>query len=84
MAKYRVEIDLDKCIGAFSCVAVYPELWEMGNDGKAHIILKGKIAEDDKEYIELNEKRIDVKKAIESQDVCPVQAITITKLKGKK
>ena len=81
MSKYRVEIDLDKCIGAFSCADVYPKLWEIGSDGKAHILLNGKVEEDGIECIELNDKKIDVERAIQSQDVCPVQAITITKLK---
>ena len=81
MTKYRIEIDLDKCIGAFTCVDVYPELWEQGDDGKAHIIAEGVIKEDGREYVELNEKLIDVENAIQSQDVCPVQAIKITKLK---
>jgi len=81
MTKYRIEIDLDKCIGAFTCVDVYPELWEQGDDRKAHIIAKGVIKEDGREYVELNEKLIDVESAIQSQDVCPVQAIKITKLK---
>tara|TARA_Y100000034_G_scaffold134385_1_gene202640 strand:- start:559 stop:804 length:246 start_codon:yes stop_codon:yes gene_type:complete len=81
MAKYRIEIDLEKCIGAFTCVEVYPELWEQGKDGKAHIIAKGVIKEDGREYVELNDKLIDVEAAIQSQNVCPVQAIKITKLK---
>ncbi len=81
MTKYRIEIDLEKCIGAFTCVDVYPELWEQGNDGKAHIVAEGVVKEDGREYVELNEKLIDVENAIQSQDVCPVQAIKITKLK---
>ena len=80
MGKYRVEIDLDKCIGAFACSGVYPELWEIGSDGKAHILLDGRVEEDGIEYIEIDEKKIDVDKAIQSQDVCPVQAITVTKI----
>ena len=81
MTKYRIEIDLEKCIGAFTCVDVYPELWEQGNDGKAHIVAEGVVKEDGREYVELNEKLIDVENAIQSQNVCPVQAIKITKLK---
>ena len=81
MIKYRIEIDLDKCIGAFSCSDVYPELWEIGSDGKAHILLDGKVEKDGIEYIELNDKKIDVELAIQSQDICPVQAITVTKIK---
>ncbi len=81
MAKYRIEIDLDKCIGAFTCVDVYPELWEQGKDGKAHIIAESVVKEDGREYVELNETTIDVESAIQSQNVCPTQAIKITKLK---
>ena len=80
MNKYRIEIDLDKCIGAFSCADVYPELWEIGSDGKAHILLDGKVEKNGIEYIELNDKKIDVELAIQSQDVCPVQAIKVTKI----
>ena len=80
MAKYRIEIDLDKCIGAFTCVDVYPELWEQGDDGKAHLIAEGVVKEDGREYVELNDKMIDVEAAIQSQDVCPVQAIIVKKL----
>jgi len=80
MAKYRIEIDLDKCIGAFACVDVYPELWKQGDDGKAHIVSKGVIKNDGREYIEVNDNQIDVQKAIQSQNVCPVQAIKVTKL----
>lgn len=81
MAKYRIEIDLETCIGAFTCVDVYPELWEQGDDGKAHIIAEGVVKEDGREYVELNDKLIDVETAIQSQNVCPVLAIKITKLK---
>jgi len=80
MAKYRIEIDLDKCIGAFTCVDVYPELWEQGDEGKAHIIAEGVVKENGREYVELNDKQIDVQQAIQSQDVCPVQAIKVTKI----
>ena len=81
MAKYRIEINLETCIGAFACVDVYPELWEIGDNGKAHLIAEGVVKEDGREYVELNDKLIDVKKAIQSQDICPVQAIKVTKLK---
>ena len=80
MAKYRIEIDLNKCIGAFACVDVYPELWKQGDDGKAHLIAEGVVKENGREYVELNDKLIDVGQAIQSQDVCPVQAIKVTKL----
>mgnify|MGYP001394867682 CR=1 FL=1 len=80
MSKYRIEIDLAKCIGAFACSDVYPELWEVGSDGKTHILLDGKVEEDGIEYIEINDKKFDVVQAIQSQDICPVQAIKVTKI----
>ena len=80
MAKYRIEINLEKCIGAFTCVDVYPELWEIGDNSKAHLIAEGVVKENGREYVELNDKLIDVEQAIQSQNVCPVQAIKVTKL----
>lgn len=32
-----VKIDKQKCIGCGACVSVCPEVFEMGNDGKAKI-----------------------------------------------
>jgi ferredoxin len=80
MTKYRIEINLKTCIGAFTCVDVAPELWEQGDDGKAHLIAEGVVKENGREYVEINDTLIDVRQAIKSQDVCPVQAIKVTKL----
>jgi len=33
-----LKIDKDKCIGCGTCVSLYPDLFEMGADGKAQII----------------------------------------------
>lgn len=54
-------IDKKKCIGCGACAAVAPEVFEMGDDGKSQIV-KGKI---------------DMKKAKEGADTCPVQAIKV-------
>lgn len=32
-----VEVDQDTCIGCGSCVAVAPDIFEIGDDGKAHV-----------------------------------------------
>lgn len=35
MGKFIIKFDKEKCLGCGSCVAVCPENWEMGSDGKA-------------------------------------------------
>ena len=35
MAKYKIEFDRDKCIGAGFCAKIDPNLWRMGDDGKS-------------------------------------------------
>jgi len=32
-----IKVDREKCIGCGACVAACEELFEMGNDGKAHV-----------------------------------------------
>lgn len=56
-----VSIDKEKCIGCGSCTATCGEVFEMGDDGKAHV-KKG-----------ANTKAACVK---EAKDICPVDAIS--------
>lgn len=65
MPKFKVEIDKDGCIGCAACNAVYPDNFEMGDDGKAKV-LKPEVT--------------DIGKNQEAADSCPVQVIKITKL----
>lgn len=63
MAK-RVEIDKSLCIGCGACESACPDVFEIGEDGKAHV--KKEVIEDqccDLADIDAN---------------CPAQAITIT------
>ncbi|MBU1078740.1 MAG: ferredoxin [Spirochaetes bacterium] len=53
-------IDLDACIGCGVCEAIDPEVFQLQDDGKAHVI-----SEDG-----------DKKKIEESIEQCPVQCIT--------
>jgi ferredoxin len=62
----------DKCIGCGTCVAVCPDFWQMGNDGKS--TLKGaKDAGGDK--FELEVQAVGCNK--EAASSCPVQVITV-------
>lgn len=61
-----------KCIGCGSCVSLCPQLFQMGDDGKAHI----KEAEVKKENSE--EKTIENSLCgKEAAEACPVQAIEV-------
>jgi ferredoxin len=59
---YKITQDHDKCIGCGSCVAVCPENWKFGNDGKA-VPIKTEIK--------------DLGCNNEAADACPVKIIHI-------
>lgn len=61
MGKFKITIDEDTCIGCSACVATCPEIFDMGDNGKA--ITK--------------KKETDKPCAKESVAICPVEAITI-------
>lgn len=67
--------EIGRCIGCGSCVVVCPKYWEMGDDGKAHL-LNSKINPDTKnEELEIKERECNQ----EAINVCPVQCIRIQK-----
>ncbi|HLD15917.1 MAG TPA: ferredoxin [Candidatus Nanoarchaeia archaeon] len=81
MAKYKVVYDRENCIGAFACVAVFPEKWLASDDGKADF--KDAIKNGKGEFeLEIDEK--DLAKMKESAEVCPVMVIHIYDMKGNK
>lgn len=56
-----VKIDEEKCVGCGLCASLNPDVFELGDDGKAHVINPKAPAKDSKE-------------AAES---CPTEAITL-------
>ena len=64
-----VIIDQDICIGAASCVAVAPSVWQLDNDGKA-------------EFIDVDSA--DDETIINSAKACPVNAIIIKDKNGNQ
>tara|TARA_B100000287_G_scaffold149522_1_gene141234 strand:- start:1684 stop:1929 length:246 start_codon:yes stop_codon:yes gene_type:complete len=81
MAKYKIKIDLDECIGAYACAAVYPKMWEVDSKGKAHPKMGKLIKENSSEWIIMDENKFDLELAKRSAEVCPVNAIKIEKIK---
>ena len=57
------KVDLNLCIGCGTCVALCPEVFQMGEDGKAHVI----------EGVDY-EKNAECSK--QGKESCPVQAIS--------
>jgi ferredoxin len=62
----------DKCIGCGTCVAVCPDFWQMGDDGKSQ--LKGSKDAGEGKF-ELEAKEAGCNK--EAASSCPVQIITV-------
>lgn len=64
MAKYDVKQDHDSCISCGACVAVCPENWEMGDDGRARP----------------KSKKSDADCNVTAADGCPVKCIHVKEL----
>ena len=64
MAKYKIVFDRDNCIGAYACMAIAPDTWQEGDDGKAIMV---------KEFFDEEE----LKKQVEAARACPVNVIKI-------
>ena len=76
MVKIKVVQQHEICIGCGSCIAVCPDFWEMGGDGKAKP-RKGIKAGNNFEF-EIDEAKIGCNR--EASEICPVQCIKIKRL----
>lgn len=56
-------VDEELCVGCGACEDVCPEVFQVGDDGKAHVIMETVNNELEK-------------KAVEAENSCPVMAIT--------
>ncbi|MDO8657317.1 MAG: ferredoxin, partial [Candidatus Levybacteria bacterium] len=77
MATYKVKVDRDLCIGAGSCVAVAPKVFELDGDGKAIILKKDGTKNETSnfsDYAEIDDTEENILNAAKS---CPVNAIII-------
>ena len=61
---FKVVIDKEKCLGCGSCVALVPEVFQLGKDGKAEV----------KDPLAASLEQIQLAK-----EACPVKAIKIEK-----
>lgn len=65
--RYRIEFDRDACIGAYACLAIAPDTWGEGDDGKA-VMLKTEFTHEE------------LVKQLEAARACPVAVIRIIDL----
>jgi len=63
MAKKKIVVDADTCIGCGTCEGIAPEYFKVGDDGISEVIKQ--YDEKDKDIIE------------DAVDSCPSQAITV-------
>lgn len=66
----KVVVDQDTCIGAASCVAIAPEVFDLGEDGKAYV----------KDGADLS----DLEMVMDAARSCPVSAITVYGENGER
>ncbi len=78
MAKFKIELDKESCIGCGACAVACGDFWKLGDSGKS--VLKGAKATDSTETLELD----DVGCNQQAAEACPVNAIHIYDLKTNK
>ena len=71
----KVILETSKCIGCGACAAICPQVFEIGTDGKSHLI-KGTKGPAGREELVSNEPINGIDDAVNG---CPVQAIKTEK-----
>ncbi len=62
--KYKIIFDRENCIGAYACLAIAPDTWQEGDDGKA--VLVREVFDEE-----------DLQRQVEAAKACPVNVIKI-------
>ena len=65
----NITVDKEKCIGCGSCAAIAPNVFKMGDDGKAEVI--------DGPPAQAGDHSGDEALVNQAKDACPVQAIVV-------
>lgn len=78
MQKYKIEFDRETCIGALACNAVAEDFWPRAKDGKVDLADASYNEQTKKWELIIDEKDFELNK--DAADVCPVDAIKLTKI----
>jgi len=79
MAKYRVTVNKDVCIGCGVCYSTCPEVFEPDDEGKSQVVSNLRSSQSQS----MSEGIIDdsfIQCAESAKDTCPVQAINVEKM----
>ena len=80
----KIIIDRNLCIGAASCVVVAPEVFEMDDENKAVILLKGDKKEQDEATKDQLMTDLDDETILLAAQSCPTQAIILEDEDGNR
>jgi len=77
MAKFRIKVDPDLCIGAASCVTISPDIFQLNAENKAEVLDHGQAPEGPtyERVLELNDSEKD--NLILAAQSCPTLAIFV-------
>lgn len=76
MAIKTLAIDRDQCIGAASCVAVYPDIFEIDEESKAVLKLKtGDVTSEKTDIKALDVSSVDDETLLLAAQSCPTAAV---------
>jgi len=78
----KIIVDRDLCIGAASCVVVAPEVFELDDENKAVILLKGDKKEEKEAAKNQLATNLDDETILLSAQSCPTQAIILEDEEG--
>jgi ferredoxin len=82
MTKYKIEFDRELCIGAIACTAVAENFWPRADDGKVDLSGATYNEQTKKWELIIDEKDFEINK--DAAEVCPVEAIKITKIEDEQ
>jgi len=85
MAIKYLMVDRELCIGAASCVALYPEVFQLDDENKAVILQKNGIKSSEKINVDLlNVEKLDDDLLLLAAQSCPTAAIFLYDENGKQ
>ncbi len=79
--KFKVKVSRDLCIGAASCEAIAPKVFNVDREGKVVVVSQG-TKPDENGFIEVTKDNFD--NVLAAAKSCPVFAITVIDKKGKQ
>lgn len=78
----RVMVDRELCIGAASCIALLPEVFELDEEAKA--VIKRAAGDKTSEWVDYKELSVEASMILEAARSCPTNAIIIEDDNGKQ